>query len=59
MEPPPQVIIATKPYRIVLSRTSKGAYSWDVSINGDNPEEVLGAVHDLDQRLRDSYGSST
>lgn len=48
-----------RPYAtsIELSRTSKGLYSWTVKCRGDNDEEVLKRIYDMNASM-ESYGNA-
>jgi len=51
--------ILEKPYRVEVSKTSRGQYSWSVKVAGDTPEECLRELENLiaqvDQRCNEAW----
>lgn len=40
------------PIKVKLIKGQKDAYGWEISVQGNNPDEILGQVDALDKKLR-------
>lgn len=48
----------TEPIKVRLERGQRGSVGWEISVHGDNADQILQKIRDIDRKLAAEYGKS-
>lgn len=46
---------SAEPFRIKVERGQRGGVGWEISVKGDNPDEILEQVAELDHKMQERF----